>query len=192
MLAGLAAGADYVTAAKPGYTFNPAVRVQLGSTPATASFETRSGVLFRDVLQAGWSAGASRARFNATVTSPVAEEGRSFSVIISGTNGYVHLGGGALSLSERRALRFFVHGGRNSGQQLYLEAFGRDPDSGADVLAGKFKLPAVQANTWREVVVPLEGLGFAPGTLAGLSGVRFSAPTAQKTIYVDNLQLSEE
>jgi hypothetical protein len=209
---GLPPGSYTVTAGKPGFTFTAPTSVSLADAGATAGFTTANSWIFRETLPAGWKASGSKAKYSLTTSTVAAEEYRTISVTLS-KGGSLELSGPGISLQGKRVLKFFVHGGSASNQQIRLQAL-VTPGPGAIAAAGvaadgvtlmrKKKRPQPPEEpsvtvsladpkyggpiqpTWREYTVPLADLGATGGTL---TGVQLSASTAQKLIYIDTIQV---
>jgi len=139
--------------------------------------------LYDDALLSGWSVKTSRATFNPAVTSPVAQGAQSLSLAITGKNGYVTLSGWGVPLAGKTHLRFWLHGGRTGRQALQLQAT-VDGVVKNSVKLSTYGVP--QANGWVQYAIPLSQLGAASGHLTGLT---FSAASAQSAVYVDWLRV---
>jgi hypothetical protein len=121
-----------------------------------------------------WSWGAITQNLN--TTNPVHGGSRSIAVTFTGGWGGLQFGHQpAVDLSGHDTLRFWIHGGASGGQSVTVHL-------GGDTS----KVITPQANTWRQIDIPLSQLGSA--TTAGVVVLWNNTDHAQATFYVDDLQ----
>lgn len=141
-------------------------------------------VIYADGLAAGWL-DYSWATVNLSATSPVHSGSNSIAVTVGAWQGLylAHPGASTLGFSQ---LRFFAHGGSAGGQQLQLYAI-RAADSGGGH-GPEISLPALTANTWTEIQIPLADLAATNTDLVGLVW-QDRTGGSQPVFYLDDLAL---
>jgi hypothetical protein len=82
------------------------------------------------------------------------------------------------------SLVFWAHGGSGGGQVLEVSArFGTSTGPG-------YVLPALAANTWRQCVIPLSGLGAVDATRLNGFNIALTSSGRAGTFYIDDIQLT--
>ena len=153
---------------------------------AKASGSGSDYVIYDDALASGWNNWSSWAANNLADTTQVHAGSAAISVTPGGWGGFVLQNGGpAMDTSGYHTLVFWINGGPTGGQSI-----GIGPIQGSVWGPGSTGLPALQANTWQKVEIPLSSLG-VDGS-AGITGFYFQnwTGTDAPTFYIDDIHLS--
>ena len=138
--------------------------------------------LYGDTLQNGWS-NWSWAATNLASTSPVHSGGDAIAVQ-SGAYQALYLHHDPQTATGFTALNFWINGGPTGGQKLQVQAtLGGSPQAA-------YALPAVAANTWTLVTIPLSALGVTSQT--NFDGVWIQDSSGQASVpvyFVDDAAL---
>jgi alpha-L-arabinofuranosidase len=123
------------------------------------------------------------AKINIANTSPVHSGNYSVSVTDGPNYQALYLEHAVFNTSPYSSLDFWINGGSSGGQRLQAGGL-LDGTNQID-----YPLPALQANTWQHVTIPLSSLGV--GNAPNFSGfwIQSSVNTAQPVFYVDDIQL---
>ena len=138
--------------------------------------------VYSDELDTGWQ-NWSWASVNFSNTGPVHSGSHSISVTETGGNQALYLHHNAQSAGGFEALVFWVHGGTAGGQLLQVQG---TLNGGANLA---YPLPALVANTWTEVVVPLKAIGVWGANDFDGFWLQDRSGTAQAEYYVDDISL---
>ena len=111
---------------------------------------------------------------------------RSISVTATGAGQALYLHHSAQSMVGFQSITFWINGGTTGGQLLRVQA---TLDGGA---IPAYNLPALTANTWTKVVVPLKGLGVRGANNFDGFWIQDRSGTIQGTYYVDDVSLVSE
>ncbi len=145
------------------------------------SFSQQS--VFSDQLDNSW-VNWSWANTNLTNTTPAHTGTNSISVTETDAWQAMYLHHNSQSTSGYQAIQFWINGGSAGGQTLQVKA---TLGGNAQVL---YDLPALTANTWVRVTVPLAGLGVAnAGSFDGF-WIADRSGTVQGVYYVDDITLT--
>ena len=136
--------------------------------------------VYGDSLQNGWE-NWSWANVNLNNSSPVHGGTASVSVNAGAWQAF-YLHHATFSTAGYTTLSFWIHGGSQGGQKLLVQA----TVAGAPQAA--VELPALAANTWQEVTIPLSSLGVANGNMDGF-WIQDRTGAAQPVFYLDDISL---
>lgn len=145
-------------------------------------------VIYQDALAAGWQ-NWSWATVNLAATTPVHTGTASIQMLPTGFQGlYLASPGASVAFADYTALRFWIHGGSGSSQNLSLSF-----QLGSTVVQQRPLGPLVQgggvaAGQWREVVVSFQGAGAPTGSFDGII-VQDQAGAPQPAVYLDDIVL---
>ena len=141
-------------------------------------------IIYDDSLATGW-VDYSWATVNLSATSPVHSGSNSIAVTTGAWQGFylAHPGASTLGFSQ---VRFFAHGGSAGGQQIQLYAL-RASDSGGGH-GPAIAVPALTANTWTEIQIPLADLEATDTDLIGLVW-QDRTGGSQPVFYLDDIAL---
>lgn len=141
-------------------------------------------VIYDESLATGWD-NWSWASVNLGATTPVHAGIKSIAVTYTGGWQGLYLRHSGQSTLGFTKLRFFAHGGSSGGQQFSIHAE-RVGDNGGHGPA--VQVPALAANTWTEIQIPLANLG---ATNTDITGLVWQDRTggAQATFYIDDIAL---
>lgn len=137
-------------------------------------------VIYTDSLQNGWQNWSWAAVTE--VTGTVHSGTRAFGVT-AGAWEAIYLHHEAQDGANFTNLVFWIHGGNSGGQQLQVQA----TLSGAPQAA--VQVPALAANTWREVRISLEALGVSRAADFDGFWIQSRVNAAQPIFYVDDIAL---
>ena len=167
-------------ATKYGVKVVGAVALALLATTARAQ-----QTIYSDGLANGW-ANYSWAKSALDNTAPVHGGQRSIRVsVAAGSYGALELRTAPFSAAKYQALTFWINGGPTGGQKsLVVKASVNGKQKGT------VAVPALTANTWQQVTVPLSALGVSDATnLTGIL-IQNNSTAALPDFYVDDIQLS--
>lgn len=165
---------------------NPDIGCYEGAGGGTTPPPTTTGtVVYDDALTTGWTAIRADANGALTCTTPVQQGSKSIWVTLLAKTGYLKLTGPGISTSGKTVVKFCVNGGAAGGQKLILIAGEGGVQKASGVQTWQYGGVA-KANGWTEYSIPLADLGMNGGALTTL---RFSAPAAQKKLFIDNLRV---
>jgi len=142
------------------------------------------GVLYGDVLRAGWRQASYRCTYSYADTSPVAEGARSLALSLTGANGYLRIHGNGVAVSGKSALKFLLHGGSSGGQDLLLKVCVDGKWQTSVALASFGGKPGV--NGWKEYAIPLASLKASRGRI---TEVKIWVKNAQKPLNLDWMRI---
>ena len=151
-------------------------------TLAPSAWAQADQLIYADSLTNGWQ-NWSWATVNAANTSPVHSGTSSFSVSATAWQA-ISLHHAAFATAPYTELVFWIHGGSTGGQLLNVQALlGGSPQA-------PVALPALAANTWQKITIPLGSLGVAdkPNMDGFWIQDRSGAPTP--TFYVDDISFT--
>lgn len=161
----------------------PLVSAGMLLTALTAAPAARADQsVYVDSLQNGWS-NYSWASVNFSSPSPVHGGADSVSVD-AGAYQALYLHHGAFDDTAYTNLVFWINGGAAGGQTLQVAA----TLSGTSQTA--YPLPALTANTWTQVVIPLSALGVAGKTTLDGFWIQSTSGSTLPTFYVDDIALA--
>lgn len=138
--------------------------------------------IYSDQLNNGWQ-NWSWASTNLSSTSYVHSGQYSIAVTETGASQALYLDTSDQSTGAFEAIEFWINGGATGGQTLQVQGL---LDGGAGV---GYSIPALQANTWQKVIVPLVGVGV--GSVGNFSGfwIQDTSGQIEGTWYVDDISL---
>ena len=151
-------------------------------------------VVFDDTLENGWQFWG-WATTDLTNTAPTHSGHDSISVTAGAYSAlYLHNGNaGQWDPTVFSTLVFWIHGGTAGGQQLSLVGLKQNPtNTSADVTALTVNLPALLANTWTEVQMPLASLGVAKDRAFSAFQIFNNTGSDQPVFYVDDIHLTSD
>jgi alpha-L-arabinofuranosidase len=151
--------------------------------PAIARAQTADTV-YTDALVNGWT-NYSWATVNFSNTSPVQAGSDSISVS-AGPYQALYLHQAAFNSSLYGNLVFWINGGSSGGQLLQVQA---TLDGNAQTVVS---LPALAANSWQEVSIPLSSLGVANQPDMDGFWIQDRSGTTQPTFYVDTITITAQ
>ena len=140
--------------------------------------------VYSDQLDSNWQ-NWSWATTNTSNTTPTHGGTHSISVTATGPNQALYLHHDAQSAVGYQSLTFYIHGGTSGGQLLQVQG-----TIGGSLPA--YPIPALTANTWTKVVVPLRGLGVHGANNFDGFWIQDRSGTTQGTYYVDDISLVNE
>jgi len=155
-----------------------ALGLLLLSRPARADH-----ALYTDGLQNSWDNWSWNATINLNNASPVHTGSRSVAVTLTAAWGALSLHHADLDTSAYESLSFWVHGGTSGGQRLKVVA------ELNGVAQPATNLPALAANTWQRITLPLAALGIAGKPNFSRLNFQDRLGAAQATFYLDDLVL---
>jgi hypothetical protein len=126
------------------------------------------------------------ATVNTSNPSPTHGGVRSISVTATGSGQALYLHHNAQSAVGYQSLTFWINGGATGGQLLQVQG----TLDGGYLYA--YPIPALAANTWTKVVVPLKGLGVKNANNFDGFWIQDRSGTTQPTYYVDDVSLASE
>ncbi len=138
--------------------------------------------VYSDQLDNSWQ-NWSWASTNTNNSSPTHSGAHSISVISTGANQALYLHHNAQSSTGFQSLTFWIHGGTAGGQLLQVQA----TINGSQLPA--YPLPALTANAWTKVVVPLRAVGVKGTTNFDGFWIQDRSGTTLPTYYVDDISL---
>ena len=140
--------------------------------------------IYDDQRGSGWTS-MSTANVSLVCASPVHSGAASIRVDIAArSHGTVEFASDPFDASRYGVLSFWIDGGSTGGQQgLVVRAL-------ADGVAGKaVPLPALEADTWMQVVVPFDALGVADEPKLTGFRIESAGDAAVPTFYIDDIGL---
>jgi alpha-L-arabinofuranosidase len=149
--------------------------------PAIARAQT-ADLVYTDALINGWE-NYSWATVNFSNTSPVQSGTDSISVT-AGPYQALYLHQTAFNSSIYANLVFWINGGSSGGQLLQVQA---TLNGSAQTVV---TLPALAANTWQEISIPLSSLGVANQPDMDGFWIQDRSGTTQPTFYVDTISIT--
>lgn len=152
---------------------------------ALAAFGFADQSVYSDQLDNTWQ-NWSWASVNFNNTSPVQSGSRSVSVTATGSGQAIYLHHDAYSVKGFQSLTFWIHGGASGGQLLQIQG----TINGSALPA--YPIPALSANSWTKVVVPLKGIGVRGANNFDGFWIQDRSGTTQPTYYIDNVSLVSE
>ena len=141
--------------------------------------------LYDDQLASGWG-NYSWAAVDFRNAAPVHGGQDSIRVAVAaGSYGALELRAGPFDAAKYGALTFWINGGTTGGQNRLVVKASLDGKP-----QGGVALPALEANTWKQVTVPLAALGVARA--ANLTGflIQQNYPAAAPAFFVDDIRLT--
>jgi len=139
-------------------------------------------VVYTDALQNGWQSW-SWATVNFSNTQPV-QSGSDSIAVSAGPWQALYLHQNAFNSSIYGNLVFWINGGSSGGQLLQVQA---TLNGAAQTV---YTLPALAANTWQQVTIPLSLLGVANQTDMDGFWIQDRTGTTQPTFYVDTISIT--
>ncbi|MBS1725702.1 MAG: hypothetical protein JST51_03210 [Armatimonadetes bacterium] len=149
---------------------------------ALVSLATADQSIYSEQLNNSWQ-NWSWANVNFSNATPVHGGTKSISVTATGPNQALYLHHNAQWTTGYQSLTFWIHGGTSGGQLLQVQA-----SVNGDILPA-YPLPALTANTWTKVVVPLVGIGVHGVNSFDGFWIQDRSGTTQGTYYVDDVSL---
>jgi len=138
--------------------------------------------VYSDQLGSGWQ-NWSWASTNLSSKTTVHSGTYSIAVTETGGNQALYLHNNPQSTIGYEAISFWINGGSAGGQELQVQGtLNSNP-----IVA--YTLPALAANTWQQVTVPLAGLGVANITEFDGFWIQDRSGTTQGVYYVDDISL---
>ncbi|MBL9174775.1 MAG: hypothetical protein JNL10_14655 [Verrucomicrobiales bacterium] len=150
-------------------TLTPVLRAQSDQT------------IYADGLAPGWD-NWSWAAVNFAATAPVHSGSKSASITTDGWEA-LYLHHAAFNTTGYTDLRFWIHGGATGGQLLQVQA----TLGGAQ--QAPVTLPALAANTWQQVTLPLSSLGVAGKANFDGFWIQDRSGTSKPAFFVDDITL---
>lgn len=150
---------------------------------ALAALGFADSSVYSDQIDNSWQ-NWSWAPVNFSNTTPVHAGTRSVSVTPNGAGQAVYLHHNAMSTTGFQTLSFWIHGGSVGGQQLQVQA----TINGSSLPA--YSIPALAANTWTKVVVPLRGIGVRGVSNFDGFWIQDRSNTTLPTFYIDDISLT--
>lgn len=141
--------------------------------------------VFSEQLDNSWQ-NWSWATTNTSNTSPTHGGVRSISVTATGTGQALYLHHNGMSTLGYQSLTFWIHGGTTGGQLLQVQATINSSPLPA------YPIPALAANTWTKVVVPLRGIGVRGANNFDGFWIQDRSGTTQPVYFVDDISLATE
>ncbi len=139
-------------------------------------------VVYDDALENGWQ-NYGWATLNYSNTSPVHTGTDSISVSATGYQA-LYLDHADFDSTPYLALTFWIHGGTSGGQTLQVQALVGNTAQAA------FVLPALAANTWQQVTIPLATLGASAKPNLDGFWIKNTSGGTLPTFYVDDISLT--
>lgn len=141
--------------------------------------------IYDDQLASGW-ASYSWAKVKMDSAAPVHGGQDAIQVTVAaGSYGALELRTGAFDASKYQALMFWINGGPTGGQKHLVVKASVDGKQ-----QGNVGIPALIANTWQQVTVPLGDLGVAKATRLTGFLIQQNSPDGAADFYVDDIQLT--
>ena len=137
--------------------------------------------IYADGLAPGWDSW-SWAAVNFAATAPVHSGSKSASITTDGWEA-LYLHHAAFNTTGYTDLRFWIHGGATGGQLLQVQA----TLGGAQQAA--VTLPALAANSWQQVTLPLSSLGVAGKANFDGFWIQDRSGTSKPAFFVDDITL---
>ena len=141
--------------------------------------------VYSDQLDNSWQ-NWSWASTNTSNTSPTHGGLHSISVTATGAGQALYLHHNAQSAVGYQSLTFWINGGATGAQLLQVQG----TLNGDSIPA--YTIPALAANTWTKVVVPLKGLGLRGANNFDGFWIQDRSGTTQGTYYVDDIAVVNE
>lgn len=139
--------------------------------------------IYNDALTNGWDNWSWNSTLNFAQTTPAHSGTRSVAVTMTAAWAGFSLHHAALDTSPYESLSFWIHGGTAGGQRLRVFA------ELSDAPQASTNLPALTANTWQQVTLPLTALGIAGKPDFTRFTIQDRSGSAQPTFYLDDLVL---
>ena len=140
--------------------------------------------VYSEQLDSGWQ-NWSWASTNFSNTTPTHAGARSISVTATGAGQALYLHHNGQSSIGYQSLTFWIHGGSTGGQLLQVQG-----TIGGSLPA--YPIPAIIANSWTKVVVPLKALGVRGANNFDGFWIQDRSGTIQGTYYVDDINMVSE
>src|SRR5438874_10848583 len=121
------------------------------------------------------------------ISSPVHTGGNSMAVTVNGAWQAISFHQADFDTSVYGDFVFWANGGTSGGQRLQVVAqFGPGDTTSGPASA----LPALSANTWQKLVIPLTALGVATKSNVNRFNIQLTTYGTSGTFYIDDVELS--
>ncbi len=148
---------------------------------AAAGHVLADQTIYDDALANGWG-NVALASIDTGNASPVHAGSASMSITAGAWEGsYLHHD--AIDTTGYASLAFWIHGGPTGGQQLQIQAVVNG------VAQPAVALPALSADKWEEITLPLAGLGVADTPSFNGFVIQNSIGTSEPAFYLDDVRL---
>ena len=149
---------------------------------STSTAHAASQAIYTDKLQNGWQPWG-WAAINYSDAAPVHSGGKSIAITVKKGWDALYVHHDAFDATAYKTLTFWVNGGAKGGQVLQVQATANKKP------VKYFKLPALKANSWTKVSVPLASLGVAHRKDVDGFWIEDATGKPLATFYVDDVVL---
>ena len=140
-------------------------------------------IIYDDALENGWQ-NWGWTLINYNNTAPVHSGSDSISVTITNASYQaIYIAHAAFDSSPYTNLVFWINGGPTGGQQLLVQGHANGNSQAST------NLPALAANTWQQITIPLAALGVANQPNMDGFWIQDRIGSAQPTFYLDDISL---